>query len=606
MVLSTLNTMDGRPDYIRMEPKGREELLSQLGSFSPQERALFQRLCDSWAPIIDLKRFVASNDLQLDRQQAPFDRLMSKLKKCHLGLYLSSVEGQERRPVAVVLTNPEEQRFFFHLLSEALDELGYGAGSGLPEVNRLAERGVIIPAQHATDADSAALAQAASAPGGTELPGSILRLRLLDDYTIMVPSTDAKRLISNTLRWLRHAVEDAALLDELSRVRNESPAELRRMVKEESTAFWHDLCRTISTERQAIAYRRDRSPNDDLFQAAFLIMNYIEARSGAAQKRERRRERIDEELQALEEAIRKAEGAILDSSEFGRLMTAGEKRLGDLAPELQKRFTAQLLTPLPRRALAPVHYLHGDYLHRDNAFTLFDRLRAGVASRLQKEYVEVMKEMLRGKHPEYGAFFESRSAFEADILQRADAIDAVIVEFLEQPQMLAEALVHHTKMVRKNLTAEELRSVLSELFDVRSSTLLELPIVFGLSMVELFETAFARQSVFRQLWFRVSGRYENLHESYRKRTATRKHAPTRRDRPGDGATNEAHGQEGRGDTLPEEAAGVRTTGTGPRRREARTSQTPSGSRSQTPSPRPKTRKQVDRAWNEFGEALRKK
>lgn len=581
--------MSDRPQYVTMEPKEREQLLSQTGRFSPEERSLFHKLCDAWEPAIDVQRFNAKNDLISDRQTAVLDRLIARLQRHRMGLYRTVVEGQERRPTSIVLTDPNDALFSFHLLQEAFDELSRGVGSGLPEVTRLTERGVAIPGHHATDADSAMLVAATQeGQDGDAKEPRILRMRLLDGYTILVPAPAVRSLMTNTLRWLRHAVDDPSVLDEVARALDKKASELRNRLRDRNTAFWNSVCRTIVAERQTIAYRTDTSEKDDLFQAAFLMMSYIEAQSGADEKKETQREQVEEELRAIEGALRQASD-VLDGDEFARLVATAEERLGKLSAEFHKALETKLLRPRPRRTLATIRYIHGDYLHRDNAYPLFQRLRAQVAAELHREYVDIMEQMLRGTHPEYAEYFESRSAFEADIAKRAQAHAPLIAEFLDDPQMLAEALVHHTKLKQQAVTPESLRGILGELFDVRSSSLIELAIVFSLSMVGLFDEAFARLGVLRQLWHRLSGRYESMRDSYRKRTVTDKRAAG-----GDGDAKSSSVSPGREE--PAEPPGMRTAGTGPRKR---------GEAVPT-RPRPKTRRQVDRAWQEFGQALKKK
>lgn len=582
-----------RPDYVSLEPKSREELLSQLGSFTPTERALFHKLCDAWEPKIDVKRFRSANGLDLDRNVADLDRLVAKLKRVHLGLYVTRVEGNRRVPSHIVMTAPGDLSFYATQLEEACDSLARGTGSGLPGVERLQSRGIVVPEQHLTTADSTMLASAA---GSEEPQMAILRMKLLDDYTVIIPTTRVRQIVSHTLRWIRHAVDDPAFLDEIGRLTGQNTTELRRSLGDKSMAFWHSMCKTIAKQRKALAYRRDVRGDDEVFQAAFLVMSYIDAQSGAAKTREEQLTKVVEALESVESAVREADGGIMDGRRFGEIVAEYERELGSLSGEFHSRLETLLLKPASRRALPVVQYLLGDYMHRDHAYLVFKRLRATVTERLKAEYPEVMEELLRGHRPENAQFFESREAFEADIRRRAEVHEPLVVEFLERPQMLAEAVIHHKKFRQKNLTPQDLRAALSELFDVESSQLVELPILFGLSLIEIFNAAFSRLSVLRQLWLRLNGRYESLHESYSKRTAVPK---KRTEHPPQGSRSEDPGATGN----PQDASATaeRSEGgsvSGARRR---------GKAHTTPAkPRRKSRAQVDKAWNEFGQAIRKK
>ena len=261
-----------QPDYVSFEPKAREELLSQIGSFSPVEREIFQRLCESWAPEIRRARFLArSGGTEVE---VALDRLMTKLRGAELGLVRTEVVEDKRLPTTIVLTSKGDLVFHMHLLEEEtarLSETGYRV---LPSIPRLEQRKAVPPDYHVTDADSAVLAEAYLSD---EPEPAIFRVRLLGEYRILVTSRSVRPLIRNTVTWLRTNLEERGFLEEVARVADTSLMEIKQRLTQRTPDVWLDLARAIVQERNTIAYRKNIGEDDEVFQAAFLVMNFVDA-----------------------------------------------------------------------------------------------------------------------------------------------------------------------------------------------------------------------------------------------------------------------------------------------------------------------------------------
>jgi hypothetical protein len=591
--------MSNQPDYVSFEPNAREELLSQIGNFSPLERTLFQRLCESWAPVIDRNRFL-SRVGGTDQEVAALDRLMIKLRGAQLGLVTTRLEGDKRVPVGIVLTGNGDLAFHLNLLEEETQKLLESGYRILPSLSRLEQRKAIPPEYHITDVDSVALANTYL----EETPeDAILRVRLLGEYRILTTANSVRALITDATRWMQTNLEERGFIDEVARIRNSGIMELKQRLSDKNPEFWLDLTRSIVQERSTIAFRKNLQEDDELFQTAFLIMNFTEAQMGVAKARKENDTRVDEELATLVDAVESTPGAQMKAEDFSLLVEQAQTRLTSGAEEFSRRIATETMTPRPRRKLPTVANLGGVYVHRNRVRGVFESARSQVAERLREEYTEILEAFLRGRAPDSGAVFLSRGDLDNDIHTRAKRQNSVLGDLLVRPQLLAEAVIRDAKLRREGITTDELKDILAVYFNVTNSQLLPASELFDLDLVAMFDAAFSRVNVFRQLILRLSGRHDSLRRNYVRRFGS---STKRLSFADDGDAGAPGG--GRTRTEKTNAPGVRTTGTGPRDHEPETirSQRLSSVPKLPPKPKTKSLREVDKAWTDFNEALHTK
>lgn len=589
--------MKQQPDYVSFEPNAREELLSQIGSFSPLERTLFQRLCESWAPVIDRNRFI-SRVGGSEQEVNALDRLMSKLRASELGLVTTSLIDEKRVPTGIVLTSKGDLRFHMTLLDEETRKLTDTGYRVLPSIPRLTQRKAVPPDHLVSEADSVTLAETYLADTPED---GILRVRLLGEYRILTSSHRVKELIASSLKWLRTSLEERGFIEEVARVKNSGIMELKQQLSTKTPDFWLDLTRTIVQERSTIAFRKNVQEDDELFQAAYLIMTFTDARVGAAKARKEDDTRVDDELKLLARSVEEAPGGKMDAEEFSRLASEAGERLGKAQAAFSRRLEADLMTPRPRRRLPVITSLAGVYIHRNRVRNVFESSRTLAAERLREEYTDLMEAFLRGRSPEIGETFASKGDLDQDMRGRVERQDPVLGQLMLHPQLLAEAVIRHSKLLNDATTTDEVKRDLAAYFNVQASELLPPHELFAIDLVPVFDAAFARLNVFRQLLLRISGRHESLRRNYLRRFGPGRKRISYADEGGPVAPGG-----GRTRTEKSDVPGVRTQGTGNRDYEPETVKPGRRVKPSPQKPRVKSPREVDRAWRDFDEALHTK
>jgi len=592
--------MSAQPDYVSFEPKGREEVLSHIGSFSPTERSVFQRLCDTWAPEIDVARFLKGAQTSAEQELTALERLVAKLRTAQIGVLTTTGTDSGRVPNKVILRSQGSPDFWVALLGETIDRLVDTGFNILPSEERIREKKALPPDYHIVDADSSQLVAAYEGAGDA---ASIFRIRLMNNFRILFTAATARPLITKALTVLRRDLAERGLLEELARLKDSTITETRQRLEGKAPDVWLDLMRTLVKERSTIAFRKNMDERDEIFQLAFLVMSFVDAQIGVARERKETEDLVDAELDAIAESVRTAATGTVSQDEFSALVEETQTRLADMAATFSRKLHDELLTPKPRRKLARVLYIHGLYIHGTRIRSFFEQARSEMGRRLTSQYTELMEAFLRGRTPEVGEIFGSRDLLNQDIERRVGRQLPLLGELIARPQLLAEGIIQDAKQRRESVSTEELKGVLASYFDVDTSALLPLSELFGLSIVAIYDEAFANTSVFRQVLLRISGRHESLRANYTRRFGPR---PRQRLSFTDGETRDRNLSEA-GNAIPEESPGLRTRGERARHSRAETVPgTRPRAQKKPAAPRPKSHHEIEQIWQDFDRALHTK
>jgi hypothetical protein len=591
--------MTTAPDYVGFEPRARDELLSQIGGFAPTERDLFQRLCDMWAPRIDARHVVSTGEASPEQVLAALERLMSKLRTAQIG-FLTHIETESGpTPEHVVLTSRGSLVFWAHVTGEAVARLARKGFQMLPSEERLKAAHALPPDYHCFESSSSQLVQAYA---GTVTEPTIFRLRLLDKYQIIYTNDTAHQLVNRAIAVLRRDIMERGLVDELARLADTSITEMRGRLDSKAPDVWLDLARTVVQERATIAWRKTFEESDEIFQLAYLVMIYVDAKIGAAKEQQESEAVVQEEIETIGNMVMQASGGMMEDDAFAALVGEAQERLGSQAGLLVKKLNDELLTPRSRRRLPTVVLLHEKYIHSVRVRSVFETARLESSRALTAEYTDIMEAYLRGRTAEIGEVFNSRDLLNEDIASRIRRGYPLLAALIARPQLLAEAIILDAKQKREGMSPEDLKAVLAAYFDVTSSQLLPLNQLLGIDIVAIFDDAYSNTSVFRQLFLRLSGRHESLRANYVRRFGPRR-SRKRMDAESAPPAGARSGSPGPGDQ-----SGTRTRGTGNRSHKPETIKRDRPQRiSATPSrPRAKSPREIDQVWEEFSQAIHTK
>lgn len=587
--------MISAPDYVSFEARGRDELLSQIGSFTPAERDLFQRLCDMWSPEIDARHVIGTGESGPEQEQSTLERLFAKLTAARIGFLTRTATDTGSEPDKVILTSKGSLVYWEHVVSDTVAGLLHKGFQILPSEARLKDARALPPDYHIFDSDSGQLVEAYA---GAVTEPTVFRLRLMEEFRIVYTPAIAKELVTRAIGTLRRDLMERGIVDELARLLDTSIAETRQALNSKAIDSWLKVSTTIVKERGTIAFRKNFEERDEIFQLAYLVMIFVDAQIGAARLRKEHEHVVLEQLEIIAKAVLGAEGGVMEEPAFAALVEEAQERAGEGAAMLAKRLSSDLLSPRAKRKLPRIAALAGTYIHSARVRSLFEHYRRETGRALSNEYADIMEAFLRGRTAEIGEVFSSRELLNEDIGRRVRRTNATLAAMIAQPQLLAEAVILDAKNKREGVPQEELKRILSAYFDVESSELLPLNELLSVNVADIYDEAYGRVGVLRQFLLRFSGRHESLRATYVRRFGPRKKRTRYNE---SGSTLSAGGDR---TEIVSETSGTRTRGTGNRSHKP---ETVSAKRTRIPTvppkPRTKSPREIDKVWSEFDEAL---
>ncbi len=591
-----------------MDEKEREEFLSDIGTFSPAEREVFHRLCNAWEPEIPYRR--VSGGTASD--QNSLDRLIEKLRTRGYGLIRTSVEGRKSQKTAVVLTSRWDIRYCVTLLDEEILRILDGASQEFLTEPQLQTNGVTLPEDFVRPGDFDALARAYSEDFRTTPP--ILRLSGLNGITHLTTARFARRFVSAAIERVRAQCVNAPLLELLARIRDKSLTETRNVVGSKDPARWLELTKLLLDNQETIVAKRNVVVDEGLFQAAFLVHGFLVSEIADTKKRKKAADEKKADFAAIVQSVLEHESPLLSTDELAGIVQRVRIKYGTEFDAFSREFYDAALAPIGKRTLPLLLRVVDRYIHRDRVFAQFRARLANAAIDLGEEYVSRMSFQLRRPLSTTDEAFLSRDNFENDIESRLAVMDPYLGHLIQRPGLFAEALIQGLKREKISVTIDEIREALAKFLNVKEGEFLPLSHLFDLNMVSIYEIAFQRLPVLRQLFYRISGRYETYKSKYAGRTMqglTREHyrfrdtdAPL--SEPGGAGANRRlsqtpgtiSGLPSRHAHRPASAPGARRSGINPHRKKHADEGKPVTRRVYSETER-------DEAWIEFSKSLKK-
>jgi len=608
------------PDYVTESGKSRDELLSQVGNFTHAERETFHELCNVWRPGLTYTRAVSRSEVHRTDAAAVIDSLMEKLERGHCGLITTQLADGKRIKHEIILTQPESPLFYAYLVREEYHCVREWIGHPLPTDKAMAERGFPesdIPAEKMSLASLAHLFSAG--PDGTHP----LYVVSVEAGSLYLPADQARHAVSVCIGKLRSRLSHPDLLSEVSELLGESVLAVKRRLASREPQFWYGIAGAIRQERDSLA-SRFHSTGPEFFLSADLLHGFISSQMEEARRRKEEESERKADMDALVASVGEYGDVLMPRPRLDALIEALREKYGSTYQSFRQEFYDTRAKSDAANQLPPVVIVGDDVIHRDHIMSLFRERIRRVRSDLVEEYRVELIYQLRTNNREDRPVFFSPENFETDLQRRLPHRDAYAGYLFAHPQLLAQAIVHDARNEAPSTSAEELRKRLFVYFDAGGNELRPYTELLGIDVRALFQKSFGQLNVFRQLWMKVTGRYESLLTHFARfvryaspqqgesagadtdapgteeqRSNSRRRAQEGRTalRGSGGGAPRSSPSRGRDTSQKKRAANSRKRSGGKKRAEKPETHRP---------PRPYTDEQRDSAWKDFEKSIRKK
>lgn len=502
------------PDFIHKDDLAREEFLSQLGNFSPQERTIFRRLCERWEPEIKYQRFL--HNLDIKNAAGDLNSLISKLQKQRMAILNFKVEEGIRKPESITLCSQDGTAFYARLIDEYYVKLQESLAEPLPfesDLNKLYPH--ISSAEYLNLTYLELLRMTADKDN---IASGIYRIQLLGGDALLASASSLKWLIHAAIGKLRAFFSNPNYLALAAKIQNTSLLEIKQRLNTRNPDFWKDLTTSLLAEEEAIKNNRSIRVGKRFFQICGFIYRYVEAQMQLAEEQRQEREDRDLDMKSIVQAVKEDNNKICPDEQLTAIIDGLKEKYGKKFPDFKAEFLSRYTKS--SHGLPQLVSIDNIWVHIDNLHLLFSSRLDLLRPQLQQYYVKQMETQLRRKNRARSEIFFSKENFEQDILNTVKTMDSFAADCLERPNIISEAMVHYLKTRRKIQSPDDLRAHLIVFFHARNLMFLPLAEIFNLNLGEIFKNGFLRLPLWRQIIIRATGRYGALEEKYIGRSFT--------------------------------------------------------------------------------------
>ena len=598
-----------RPAYIGYENKQREELLSQTGNFTPAERGVFHKLCQNWQERIPYNRFIAI--LGHDDAATPGDvvSLLTKLRKARMGMLRTTFKDGTRHRDVIILTDENSPAFFAELAEELFNDMQELIQNPLPLLTLVRDQIGEIPPGAIQRVSPDELGTFFSGKQQAERP---LAVTTLDDEALLVTQPRLRSFVTITILKMRHFLSNTTLLGAVAKLQDTSLLNLKQKCAGKEPAFWLSLTQTIIGRKRDLEAMRAITIDTNFFHAAALLKNLIESQIHEAKQKKEEEENRQLDLDAIAMAIKEDPDQWVEQDQVTRMLEGQKEKYGERFEQFREEFYERFVHARGKNTLPKVVLLNRRYIHRDNIFPSFLVEFRALEAELSTHFALFMEEHLKSGNRNKDTTFTTLENFNEAIGRQVEARSEFVTALIAKPSILAEAMILHMKQNKLAGDVNELKQKLAVYFDPETMQPLPLNEWFNLRQLDLFERAFEKLPILRRIWIRLTGKYESFRGRYLGNSTGAGASSTRllRDRAAPSVaaveprgTAQRSGQRStRGSSSPPSSHRRPATRRGATAQSAKRSD---GTGSAAQKKRAYSKKQVDSAWDEFGNTIKK-
>jgi hypothetical protein len=501
------------PEYIHWDDHEREGLLSRIGTFSPAQRNLFHELCRNYRKEIPVQHFVSNHGLNIRNAEQELTALVEKLSTDGTG-YIR-VNHHDGSPAAVVLTDPGDIAFFTGLLTEEYRRLMVYPSDPFPTRNMFEEKHIPIPDHYISPLDEKTLTAILE---GKEYPKVVYEVTTAKDKKIIASGPVIANIFDYASYKIKNALANPEALGMLAELKSTSLLDIRKRIEKKDEVIWLDLSKTILKNVGKFHPPKKYGVGIDFFQSAALCVLVLKNRLQDSRRKEEEKKARRLHMESIAAALQNRGLEPCSPLEFAAIADVYKKEYGSKYQEFLKEFHDVYTVPKDRKKLPVVLIINHQYIHRDNLFPYFERRLSTLKKELLTEYISIMDRVLRTNDREGKSMFYSFNAFSGDIGNRIALLDPLMGSLFKRPDITAEGLIHHIIHWKKIKSKDDIKRYLEIYFVPGSLEFRGYPVLLGISILEVFDSAFSKLPVWRQLLLKISGKYESQREKYAQRS----------------------------------------------------------------------------------------
>ncbi len=494
------------PEYVSVDSMRREEFLSQIGNFASEHRKIFQSLCENWQPGINYIRFVTQNS-SIRFAEKDLLNLLSRLKTAKCGMLKHKCIKGDLKRNTIILTDMGDKSFYYHLVEDEIEISMLSSVHPMLTTATMREQGITIPEPFIDVLTPRNISKAFFKECKNE--GRIFKIPTSEDDYFIATSGSLAPLITMCIKRIRDGLKNSNVLSYIAKLQSSAIMELKRDMTTTDPNIWRKLAVTILDAKEEIL-QKSRTVNKDFFSACELIRFFSENEIKEMEKRRAEDLEMFDEMKTLAHEIAHEDSFFVDQSSLNKKLEKSVHKWPDFKDKFYENFVkAKKKTQLPQ-----IVYIGSKYIHRDNIYTYFVTNLAQFSADLQIEYQKLMESLIKTNNKSNVSVFFSNENFRNSIREKLNSWDPMMVVFLERPAIISESVIHVAKKKMKVKDVNRIKSMLENYFEPGKLKFKPLEVLFKLNVLDIFQQAFLRIPIWKQLFVRILGRYDSYRRSF--------------------------------------------------------------------------------------------
>jgi hypothetical protein len=487
------------PEYFRADERKRQEFLSQVGTFSDEQRGIFNRLCDLFDPEISYSKAAVKTGLSWEN--SPFKSLMARLQSGHCGLVKFIWKNQQLEPHEVILTDRQSIRFYYHFIESEMQK--NFLDDTVPFVNQkaLAESGYSIPESMIETLAPEGIKDRLFRDSQDQV--RIYRLEGVGQKGILVTPYSIRTLISICRFKVRSVLANNLVLSTVSRYTGKKINDLEREVRTDDPMHWTALTEALLQNHEDFLIKH-KNITKSTFTAAQIILFYVKNEVADATEQRKEDNRKRDVMREICKTLEKKENLLLSQQELNDLIEPQMKEW----PDFKDQFYENHVKVKEKTGLPDIVFTGKAYIHRDHIYPLYRQELQETADEYEKYYIDIMEKMIRTRNRDNITIFTNRDSFKLDIRARIREEKPFLDSMLGRPRIMSEAIIHYGKTTLKIKSIERMKELLVRYFNEGVIQFRDIDFLLGLYLKDIFDSAFQRLGFFRRLMMKLTGQYD--------------------------------------------------------------------------------------------------
>ena len=495
------------PGVFQMELSQREEFLSQVGSFTQEQRRIFHRICDFFDPMLDYNRFVlhAGKDILFANNQ--IEILMRKIRNAHYGLLKFKNDQGELKPDKIIITNRDSSFFYKNLVEDEIQRLMLDDNRVYLTLEEMEKSNLRLP----FDLVETIYPETISPRFIDEIKSEekIYTMPLKTGGAVLVTSQSLDALLEIARKKINSALNNSSFISAMSRVMGLKISEIQKKQYTNDPGFWKSISSDILKNSEDLKLRIKHLSSAVFQSSEMLHLYYINREAEAEKEREENREK-QAAIEDICMEILKKEDFLFSPEDLLDLLDPYEEKwkgFKDLFYETVVKVNQKIGLPV-------ILYLGDKYLHRDHVYPFFRGELTTQSSVLKQYYIEIMERMLRTRNKDKITVFYTRNSFKDDVMDRIKDNSPILAEFLDKPKIISEGIVHYFKNLKKVRDVNKIKDFMNNFFDDGMIRFKDPDYLLNLYLLEIFHEAYKYLSWWKKFMLKISGKYESFNSQF--------------------------------------------------------------------------------------------